>query len=128
MKLIIAGSRGLDGATAYKILQEQLCLFVNSLGDRPITRILSGGARGIDSLADRLAHEKKIQFVEYPAMWDSFPGRSAGYIRNAAMANDGDALLAIWNGQSKGTKHMIDSMSNLGKPVWVYQMKGDHDF
>ena len=44
---------------------------------------------------------------EFPAQWNEF-GKRAGYIRNEEMAKYADACVAFWDGESKGTKHMID--------------------
>lgn len=123
MKLIIAGSRDLSEEWIYKQLKIQVFLLQDRYGK--LTRILSGGARGVDRLAERFAQENHIQFVEYPAMWESFPGKSAGFLRNVALAEDGDRLLAIWDGKSRGTKHMIDTMTNKQKPVTVFQVHKD---
>ena len=50
--------------------------------------------------------------------WTKF-GRRAGMLRNADMAEQAQALVAFWDGESKGTKHMIDTMVTQGKPVAV---------
>lgn len=47
----------------------------------------------------------------------------AGYQRNERMAVYADALVAFWDGKSKGTKHMIELMEELGKPVVIFQKK-----
>ena len=39
------------------------------------------------------------------------------------MANYADALLAIWDGKSKGTGHMIRQMVLLDKPIYIYYDK-----
>jgi hypothetical protein len=58
----------------------------------------------------------------YPADWDTF-GKSAGYRRNEQMAEDADALVAFWDGESKGTAHMIDTMAAMDKPVRVIRFE-----
>lgn len=101
-KVIVAGSRGFND---YKLLKDTLdYLLQNKLPD---VLIVSGTARGADTLGEKYAVEKGIDFVEFPANWDEF-GKSAGYRRNAEMADYSDACIVFWDGKSRGTKHMID--------------------
>lgn len=99
MRVIIAGSRGIDDYAS-------LCTAVQRSGF-PITRILSGMARGVDALALRYAEENGLPLDAFPAQWSKW-GRAAGYRRNVQMARNADALIAIWDGKSPGTRHMID--------------------
>ena len=62
---------------------------------------------GKTTFSKKYAQEKGYEIHRFPADWDSF-GKSAGYIRNEQMAQNADALVAFWDGQSRGTKHMID--------------------
>ena len=99
--VIIAGSRNF---TDYAFLCNKCdTLFKNK---RP-TSILCGKARGADMLGAKYAESRCIQVDYYPADWDVY-GKRAGYIRNEEMAKNADALIAFWDGKSKGTKHMID--------------------
>lgn len=97
MKTIIAGSRTFDN-------YELLCKVCD---EHEITTVISGCAKGADTLAIRYADEKGIKVLQFPALWDIY-GRSAGYVRNTVMAENAEALIAFWDVQSKGTKHMID--------------------
>jgi hypothetical protein len=100
-KVIIAGGRDFDD---YKLLKESLdFLFQN----KENIVIISGKARGADSLGEKYAKEKTLRVEEFPAEWDKY-GKSAGYRRNEQMAQNADALVAFWDGVSRGTKHMID--------------------
>ncbi len=115
MKLIIAGSRGL-GNLQYVDEAYESSPFI-------ATEIVSGGARGVDSLGERYAiHILKIPVQVFIPSWDTF-GKRAGILRNIEMGNYADALLAIWDGSSKGTKHMIEYMKSLSKPVFVYKIE-----
>ncbi len=58
----------------------------------------------------------------YPAAWDTY-GLKAGYIRNEEMADNADALIAIWDGKSRGTKHMIDIATRKGLRVYIHEVK-----
>ena len=56
----------------------------------------------------------------FPADWENL-GRGAGYVRNVQMAFYADALIAFWDGESRGTKHMIDIAKEKGLMVRVIQ-------
>lgn len=84
-----------------------------------ISEIVSGGARGADSLAERYAQENDIQLTVFPAEWDKY-GKSAGYRRNHQIIDYADVVLAFWDGQSKGTKHAIELAEKQNKPVFIY--------
>ncbi len=68
--------------------------------------IISGHAIGADTLGERFATENNLDCELYPADWKSH-GRAAGPIRNKKMAEVVDALIAFWNGESKGSVKMI---------------------
>tara|TARA_R110000824_G_scaffold14005_2_gene60249 strand:- start:421 stop:777 length:357 start_codon:yes stop_codon:yes gene_type:complete len=84
-----------------------------------VNLIISGGARGADSLAERFAKENGIPFKLFPANWDRY-GKSAGYKRNVQIIHACDVVVAFWDGHSKGTKHSIDIAKSLNKPLQVY--------
>lgn len=109
MKLIVAGGREF---TNYSHLSE--CIEVNF--DLLDLEIVSGCARGADALGIKFAEENDIPLTKFPADWDRH-GKSAGYIRNAEMADYADSLLAFWDGRSRGTKHMIDLARKKGLGV-----------
>ena len=75
--------------------------------DYQYVEIVSGAATGADKLGERYANERGHQIKRFPADWDKY-GKSAGYRRNAEMADYAGALIAFWDGQSKGTSHMIN--------------------
>ena len=112
MKTIIAGSRSI---TSYELVPQ-----VTRYSGYRITEVVSGGASGVDSLGEIFAKNNGIDLVIFPANWSKY-FKGAGYIRNQKMANYADCLIAIWDGKSKGTKHMIDIMEALGKPVYIYR-------
>lgn len=70
-------------------------------------QVVCGCARGADTLGKQFAEELGLKVLEYPADWDKY-GKRAGYIRNEEMAKISNALIAFWDGESRGTKHMID--------------------
>tara|TARA_R110000772_G_scaffold265362_1_gene386742 strand:+ start:160 stop:507 length:348 start_codon:yes stop_codon:yes gene_type:complete len=101
MKVIIAGGRDFDDYDKLKTS----CDF--TLNNQEYVDIVSGMARGADNLGMKYAVEKEYNIFQYPADWDKY-GKSAGYRRNSEMAKDSDALIAFWDGKSRGTKSMID--------------------
>lgn len=117
MKVIIAGSRSI---TRFRIkdLREFMREIYEENNDFFINEIVSGCARGIDRLGEQYAVTYGIMLHKFPANWEKF-GLGAGPIRNEEMAEYADALIAIWDGKSKGTLDMIIQMRTLGKPVYV---------
>jgi hypothetical protein len=79
---------------------------------------VSGNARGADSLGEKYAKDEGFDLEIYPAQWKKL-GKQAGFRRNEQMAEVADALIAFWDGESHGTKHMIDIMTNKGLPTKV---------
>jgi len=109
MKIAIVGSRSFND---YQYFQQMLKWFTFSY-------IISGGAKGADTLAKRYAIEHGIPFKEHLPNWDR-DGKSAGFIRNQLIVNDCDELIAFWDKTSRGTKHSINIAENAGKPVHIF--------
>ena len=109
MKLIIAGSRRLTIAAPIKaFLTSTVAMF-----EEPVTEVVSGGARGVDSIGEEWARENGIPVKRFPAEWNKH-GKRAGPLRNVEMAKYADALIAVWDGESPGTKHMIAEAERRG--------------
>lgn len=119
MKVIIAGSRDInDVQHVYAAMDEAFLI----LRIEP-TEVVSGKARGVDTAGETWAKRFGIPVAEFPARWRDPDGTfyaDAGKRRNVQMANYADALVAVWDGRSYGTKHMITQMHKRKKPVWVY--------
>lgn len=112
MKIIVAGSRGFND---YNLLKEKLNEVV---GDNSDIEIVSGMARGADLLGVKYANEMGYKVKEFPAQWDKY-GKSAGYKRNAEMAQYANTCICFWDGLSKGTKHMIDLANKYNLKVHI---------
>lgn len=83
------------------------------------TTIISGAARGADSIAASIGRKLELEVREFPAEWDKF-GRSAGYRRNLAMLEqDPDLVIAFHVGNSPGTAHAIENARKREIPVEV---------
>lgn len=91
------------------------------------TTMINGTAYGVDSYCLEWARAVQHPVVEMPAEWDKY-GKSAGFKRNLEMLDVGHAVLAFWDGQSRGTRHTIDNALNRGMPVhvFVWGAKGFH--
>ena len=98
MILAVVGSRTF---TNYPLLEQELDRYST------ITRIVSGGAKGADTLAMHYAGEHEIDFREYIPNWARY-GKSAGYKRNVFIVDACESLIAFWDGSSRGTRHSID--------------------
>ena len=106
---LIVGSRGFND---YELLKEKCDKLLSNQSD---VAIVSGGAKGADTLAERYAKDKGYELKVFKADWDNY-GKSAGYIRNEQMHKyiaqfDKRGVIAFWDGQSKGTAHNFE----LGK-------------
>lgn len=129
MNIVVSGTRNAD-VTPYQISNGVwLCAYAFSRQPKdeprqevPVT-ILHGDSGNVDKVADEWARGCKeshdVRVKPYPAEWDRY-GKPAGPLRNAQMADDGDALLAFWDGFSDGTHDMIQKMLKNGKPALVF--------
>lgn len=100
-RVIIAGGRSFKD-------YHRLCSVCDyMLQNQNEVEIVSGTAMGADRLGEKYAQEREHKIARFPARWDEF-GRAAGFIRNEEMAKYAHALIAFWDGRSKGTQHMID--------------------
>ncbi len=129
MKLIIAGGR--DIKLHHEFLHHVLSLYFKGSVCQ-INEIISGGASGVDYSAKRLCEnstgvsvfDKHFfgRYKEFPADWDAH-GKAAGPIRNKQMVEYADALLLIWDGESRGSASMKNEMVKLNKSVYEIIIK-----
>ena len=101
--IIIAGGRDFND---YELLKEKVDFYLTNIPKECI-QIISGMASGADTLGYKYAIERGYPCIKFPAKWD-IHGKAAGHIRNKAMAEHADALIAFWDGKSRGTQDMID--------------------
>lgn len=119
-RLIVAGSRTITNRDEVFRALDWLAQNVT------VAEIVSGGCRGVDRLGEQWARAQNtpVTVCRFPAQWGTY-GRAAGPMRNEEMAKHADALLAIWDGQSRGTNHMINCMRARTKPIFVWRPKPD---
>lgn len=113
MITIIAGGRDI---TDYDHLQDALEAYRND-----ITEVVSGGAEGVDAMGERYAKGAGLPLKVFKADWAA-NGKAAGPIRNRQMAEYAQALLAIWDGKSRGTANMIEEARKRGLFVQVHMI------
>jgi len=116
MRILVCGGREYTDWDAFNDALYWIC---SKIGDgAKETTIISGKARGADSLAIRFAHEYGTNLECYPADWESY-GKAAGFIRNQQMLDDGkpDRVVAFPGG--RGTADMIRRSHKAGVEVTV---------
>ena len=123
-KIIVAGSRDFND---YELLKLEINNFItncenNLNASNNKIEIISGNARGADKLGEKYAKEYNYSCSIKPADWNKY-GKRAGYLRNADMAQEANALIAFWDGKSKGTNHMIQlaKQANLTIKIVLYE-------
>ena len=114
IKIIVAGGRDF---TNYAVLKKELDYLFQNVVKEDLT-IISGTAKGADTLAIKYANEKNISLIQMPADWSTYR-KSAGFKRNVAMAQIADGLVAFWDGKSHGTGHMIKIAEAKGLKVRI---------
>lgn len=118
-KVIIAGSRSIED---YDLLKKTIAKLVKEKKIPSKFEVVSGGAKGVDFLAKTYALEHTLEYHEFTPKYKSPKDRAAPLLRNQEMAIFGDLLVALWDGQSTGTKHMMQCMRDLGKPVILVEV------
>lgn len=119
MKIIIAGGRDFKDYDYLKNrCDDVLHDFIEGNTFLVDVEIVSGGARGADSLGERYAAERGYPIKQFLPDWDKY-GKAAGYKRNAEMAKYADTLIAFWDEKSRGTKHMIDLAREHGLKTYI---------
>lgn len=115
LKVIIAGSRTLEHPLLVRRAVRE--------SKFKITEVVSGCApEGADKFGERWAKQNNILVKQFPADWLTH-GKAAGMLRNVQMADYADALIAIWDGESVGTRNMIGEMGKRQKPVFVLRFE-----
>lgn len=114
MKTIIAGSRNAD------LLMNDLIAVIEKAG-WPITEVVSGHSGNVDLLGEQLAKAIRVPVTVFQAAWATY-GSSAGPRRNRQMADYAEALIAIWDGKSRGTLNMIKEATKRKLKIYVWQV------
>jgi len=121
MKLAIVGSRHFTNNNLAKSIIYDYCSIWYP------DEIISGGAKGADTIAKEFAFEHGMLYTEFEADWKQY-GKGAGHIRNTEMALECDEALAFWNYKSPGTRHMINELWKLKKNATVFDFVKEEFF
>ena len=114
MKVAIIGSRDITHYDLTPLIPEGT------------TAIISGGARGVDTLAAAYAKRHKLKLIEFKPEYDKYPGKIAPLKRNDQIVAECDMHIAIWDGESRGTRYTINKAKEMGKPVYIeYYTRAD---
>ena len=106
MKLLIAGSRSITDFDLSEYITED------------VDTILSGGAKGVDTLAEQYADKHKLSKIILRPKYNLY-GKAAPLRRNEELVNMADRILIVWDGVSKGTKHTVAYATKTNKNIAV---------
>ena len=113
MKVAVIGSRSFDD---YEKMTKILDEF-------DITELVTSGAKGADSLAQKYAENRGITCKLFLPLHQTDPSVKYHvkwfFVRNTELVNYAEHIVAFWNGLSKGTKFTIDYAKSQGKPVTI---------
>lgn len=109
MKLLIVGSRSIKDFDFTQYISKE------------VNTIISGGANGVDTLAEQYADKYRLSKMIIRPRYDLF-GRAAPIIRNEQMVDMADAVLVIWDGHSKGSQYTIEYANRKNKPITIVQI------
>lgn len=112
-RVIIAGGRYFSD---YALLERTMDGLLRNVTEEIV--VVCGKARGADTLGEQYAKRRGYRVDYYPADWNAY-GSRAGYLRNKQMAENADALVAFWDGQSRGTRMMIELAREHGLKVRI---------
>ena len=108
MKLLIVGSRSIESFDLSPYITDN------------VSMIISGGANGIDTLAEQYADRHRLSKMILRPQYGRY-GKSAPLKRNEEMVDCADEILVIWDGQSKGTAYTVKYAQKLGKTLHIIQ-------
>lgn len=85
--------------------------------------VVHGGAEGADSLCQRYADENGIPCQVVRPDYATH-GRRAPLVRNGDIVESGEALIAFWDGESRGTMDAMHKALNLRRTVYLVRVDG----
>ena len=131
MKLGITGSRSItrfDFMPYFMMKDKEFRAFCrkHGLGRRKITAVISGGARGIDTIAFQTAASAGIRNLQFLPDRKKFPGKlilKSFQERNQQIVDSCDILLAVWDGKSRGTENTLAYARKINKPAFLIKIQ-----
>jgi len=119
MHLVVVGSRNFKNKKLVSTFLDLLC-------DPYLDTVVSGGAEGPDTWAEEWSKETNTNFKAYLPDWNKY-GKKAGIMRNTEMVEDGDLILAFWDGKSRGTQDTIRKAMKLKVPLYLFVHPGGEE-
>jgi len=110
----IVGSRTI---TSYEALEHVLRDAPRHWMEDP--RFVSGGADGVDTLAERYAARNEIPIEVIEPDWNDWSRGHPAKVRNTDIVEASDGVIALWDGQSEGTRDTMDKCLNKGVPLYM---------
>ena len=104
MKLLIVGSRSIEWFDISSYIPDSVDL------------IISGGASGVDSIAEKYADDNRISKMIIRPRYDMY-GKAAPLKRNEYMVDMSDEVLVVWDGKSRGTMYTVKYAEKKNKPI-----------
>lgn len=114
MKIAIIGSRECGNINFEELLKKHMDILANDT-------IISGGARGIDTLAAQYAKKRGMKLLEFRPDYATF-GRGATFVRNRLIVDMADVVIAFWDGSSRGTNYTIEYAKKKYVPVVIIRI------
>lgn len=109
MNVAIIGSRAIG------------CINIDAYLPQDCTAVISGGAKGVDSIAAEYARQKGLELIEFLPDYARY-GRAATHVRNRSIVDSADLVLAFWDGKSKGTMSTVKYAEKRGTPCHVVEV------
>jgi predicted Rossmann fold nucleotide-binding protein DprA/Smf involved in DNA uptake len=124
MKIAIVGSRSIENnSKEYRTIKN---FILSHIKLEQITCVISGGARGVDTIARRFAYQEEIaEFREYLPQYGKYPGNKGYYVRNKKIMQECDVAFIFWDGLSRGSKMNADICDKMGKLYYLYNYQED---
>ena len=109
MKLMIAGSRSIKDFDISPYIPEG------------VEMIISGGATGIDALAEGYADKHRLSKMILRPRYDLY-AKASPLKRNEQMIEEANTILIFWDGKSRGTEYTIKKSKNMNKKITVIKV------
>lgn len=113
-KLGVVGCQTITDYEAFKVVMSR----VMQLSEWCFQTIVTGGSKGVDTMAERIAKESGLAVIVHKPDWKAY-GKGAGIKRNEYIVADSDLVIAFWDGESKGTKNSIERAKMAHKSLLV---------
>ena len=118
LKIAVVGSRTFDN---YQLVEEKL----NGIRKINDFIIITGGAIGVDKLAEHYAKENNVSKVIFSPDKNKH-GKDANRKRNTQIVSAADIIVAFWDGVSKGTKAILELAKKSKKEVVIVHIKDNN--